>query len=434
VDEETIKMLLSASGMGPAEDVLKIQAMQAQKLRDRAGTPRQYTTPGAALGGGISRAMDAYKGTEGMNQYAQGTADLAAQRQKVLSGLPTDGFSAPQGRALGRALTGTGDTTLAAVGKGYTEDSGAQEKGEMLHQRLVNTLVTTGMKLEQAKALADRAFYAPNYVNTPGDLNHSGVTTQRTPEGGIDITPVGTSKPPGMGGGTAPTTKLDPAALDNAAKIYEETRGQSMGKVSVRDMEAVRQVLNRHAEMFPDSDTRGSQADYKAGAKSLSDLTVSRNRLVAYERLLDQNIGVLEGTFKEIPNSNVMAINHISRAVARQLGNEGIAAFDTARAAVSREAARILYNPNLTGQLTNQAVADLEAVHSGDYSVAQLRSVIKIVRQEAGNRKSTLDSQIEEVKKGVARPTKPDRALPRATGEAPAAKRIKYDAAGNEVP
>jgi hypothetical protein len=148
-----LDQLLAAAGMGDQEQALQAQMLQAQKLRDAARAPRNYTTPGAALGGGLSRLLDIRSAGKLDDQYKAGQAAIGDQRKALLAGLPdfadtpnvadvltTDdpdlidsraaavGSANQRRRVLARAFQATGDKTLAGVGSSLDSEASALEK------------------------------------------------------------------------------------------------------------------------------------------------------------------------------------------------------------------------------------------------------------------------------------------------------------------
>jgi len=433
--EDLISQLAASSNMGDQQRSIEEQKALALQLRGRMLAPPQATTPGAALGGLVSNiingvSMGRYRDND---QQAQGALD--AQRRGVLSQIPQDQVSPAQSRALSRSLGATQDPSLMSVGKGFENEAVAREKDDMLHAKLYNTLINTGIKAESARAIADQTYGKPLYVNTPGDLNHSGVITHPDPAapGGLNVTPIGTSKPPGASGsGGVVFPPLDEAALDQFAHAAVKDPNV-LSRMSKRDPNYVR-LMNRMATLYPDHPYAESWAQYKGDVAAGVDNAKTVARIRPYERMLGKNAQIVLDAMDKIPDSEVMGVNAFTRGLGRQLGSAEIAQFDQALNAFSNEAARILVSgPTLAGMLTDSARRDLQAVHSGNFSKKQLAAVIKITEAEATNR---LDSLVDEgifiTKRTGVRPPGAKPALPKATGVVP--KRIKYDAQGNEVP
>lgn len=177
-----------------------------------------------------------------------------------------------------------------------------------------------------------------------------------------------------------------------------------------------------------------SRANYRADSGSLANLQKISDASKAFEQTALKNASVLEETIKKIPDLGAPWLNAPLRSVNRRLlGSVELAAFDAARQTVVPEFARLLNSPTASGQLTDQARQELERIVSGDYSVKQMLSVLKVLRRDAHNRVQSYEDQVKEIRGRIGA----GGGAGRAQGQAPPqANRIRYklDARGNLVP
>jgi hypothetical protein len=384
------ELLAQASGMGDQEKELQLQLLRAQKLRDQQMPQR--TSPGGAIFSGLARGLNAYRANQMDENAQQRGAGLLQQRQDILRGLPQSPESPEQGRSLARALAATGNAQLGDVGTGFVKEAEAGEKEDMLRQRLVNSLVQTGMKLEQARELADRTFYGPRYVNTPGDAEHSGVVTQVQPDNTLGVTPVGKPKPPGFNGGAglAPLSDKDVALIGEAAAAGNFKPLQSLPRNHPGRAQAFSYVANKYG---PDHPITKNMMQMAATGAALTQVTKTEAALRPYERMLQRNGEIVKQWLDKVPDAGVPMLNALVRSGALAVGSPEMSAFKAAVNAFSVEAARVLHNPNLNGVLAQEAKRSLDEIHNQNFTKAQLLSVIRVVELEAQNRLDELTKE-----------------------------------------
>jgi hypothetical protein len=87
------------------------------------------------------------------------------------------------------------------------------------------------------------------------------------------------------------------------------------------------------------------------------------------------------------------------------LGGQELAAFNAARQVALTEVAKVLTNPNLAGQLTDQARKEVEGLMGPNITLGQAYAVAKILKTDMANRKTAVRGQLDEVRKRIG--TKP---------------------------
>jgi hypothetical protein len=80
------------------------------------------------------------------------------------------------------------------------------------------------------------------------------------------------------------------------------------------------------------------------------------------------------------------------------LGSPDQAAYDAARQVALNEVAKIVSNPNLSGQLSDSARKEIEAFNPNSATLKQSVAVMRILKQDMSNRAAAYDTQIGEIK------------------------------------
>lgn len=191
-------------------------------------------------------------------------------------------------------------------------------------------------------------------------------------------------------------TKLTPAAIEIAAKNY--LASGVMPPLGIGDKSARQQILNRAGELDPTANVAANRAGYGADTGSLKALQKQTDAVSAFEKTAERNGAMLEDALKELPESGVKALNTPLRGLANQFGSEKVAAFNTIRQSVQNEYGRIISNPSLSGTMSDSARKEAEKILSGNLTVGQLRASLKILRQEAANRHSSYQEQLDAVR------------------------------------
>lgn len=213
------------------------------------------------------------------------------------------------------------------------------------------------------------------------------------------------------GVGTGGGGELTPEALDMAANMFAKTgtlppMGMGTAGANIR-----KQILNRAAGLFPELDVAGTKASYGADAGSLKKLQQMSDAVDAFENTAGKNLDQFLGTAQKVVDSGSPLLNQPLRAISEKgLGSQELAAFHAARQVALTEVAKVLTNPTLAGQLTDQARKEVEALMGPNITLGQAYSVAKILKQDMANRKVAVRGQLDEVKKRIG--TKPGETAP----------------------
>lgn len=201
------------------------------------------------------------------------------------------------------------------------------------------------------------------------------------------------------------TTDLTPAGLDAAALNYAKTG--ILPPLGMGDKTTRKKIINRAAEMMPALDVASAKADFGANTDALKALVKQREALGAFESTALKNLDVFIEAAKKIPDTGSPFLNKPLRALTEAgLGGADLTAYNTARRTVIPEFAKILANPGLSGQLSDSARHEIEAVVSGAATLKQTIAAANILKQDTANRRTSYDDQIAGIqarlKKGSA--------------------------------
>jgi hypothetical protein len=80
------------------------------------------------------------------------------------------------------------------------------------------------------------------------------------------------------------------------------------------------------------------------------------------------------------------------------MGSAEVAAFDAARRVAINEIAKVVSNPNLTGQLSDAARREVESFIPEQATLKQINAVADILKTDMQNRHQSLDVQLKEIR------------------------------------
>lgn len=196
---------------------------------------------------------------------------------------------------------------------------------------------------------------------------------------------------------------LTPEALRMTAHQFAMT-GQlppmGMGKAGAATRT---KIINEAAGIYKDLDLPTQVAAFGANKESLKKLQGQRDAVGAFEDTALKNLDQFLATAKRVVDTGSPLINRPLRTLSGQLmGSPEMAAYNTARQTVVPEFAKLLSNPGLSGQLTDSARKEVEGVISGDATLKQVFATANILKNDAANRRSSLDEAISAIQKRIA--------------------------------
>ena len=219
---------------------------------------------------------------------------------------------------------------------------------------------------------------------------------------------------------------LTPEAVDMLAHQASKDRSVLVGLGrGVQGAKDLRAITNRMAELAAAEGGPGMaqrRAEFRADSNSLNKLTSSYDALTAFEQTAVRNGRSLVDLADKIDITGIPVIERWIRSGRQSVaGDPDVSQFNAQMQVYRTEAARILTNPNLTGQLTDSARHEVETFLSGSDSTQQITAVVSLLERDFGNRKITLEKQMDAIRdrmtKGYGAGDKP---------QAPAANDLTY--------
>lgn len=145
---------------------------------------------------------------------------------------------------------------------------------------------------------------------------------------------------------------------------------------------------------------------YKANAGSLAQTQKYADAAQSFLETADKNTQLLEGTLKKIPDTGSPLFNLPLREFEqRAAGDPNLAQFAIYLRSVQNEYARIITNPNLTGQLTDTAREETAGLVRPDATVNQILASVSALSGEGSNRLASVGEQLRRITRRVENPS-----------------------------
>jgi hypothetical protein len=156
-------------------------------------------------------------------------------------------------------------------------------------------------------------------------------------------------------------------------------------------------TINRLAETAADPNT--DKAAFAADNASLRKLVPSYDAVKAFEENTAQQGQVLKTLAKKVDKTGVPVVERWIRAGRRQVeGDEDVSEFNAQLQLYASEAAKILTNPNLSGQLSDTARAEVKAFLPDSATSGQIDRVVDRLTNDFSLREKSLEDQIDKIK------------------------------------
>lgn len=196
---------------------------------------------------------------------------------------------------------------------------------------------------------------------------------------------------------------LSPEAVDQNARVFLKTG--VMPVLGQKDPNNRQRIANRAAELSKDGggDIAANKADYKADSGSLASMQKQRDAIGAFEETAGKNIDIfLDAAGKVVDSGSPLANTPLRAVTGKLLGSPDQAKYDAARQVAINEIAKITSNPTLSGQLSDSARHEVEAFNPSGATLAQTVAVMRLLKQDMGNRVGSLDEQLKTIKGRIA--------------------------------
>jgi hypothetical protein len=195
-------------------------------------------------------------------------------------------------------------------------------------------------------------------------------------------------------------TDLTPEGIDIAADLFWKT-GQ-LPALGMGDKTTRKAIINRAAARHPDADIASNKAELAANSATLTQLEKQRAAIGAFEQTASKNIDIfLETAGKVVDSGSPLANTYLRMATGKLLGSPNQTQYDAARQVVVNEVAKIITNPNLSGQLSDAARKEVEAFNPAGATLKQSVAVMRLLKRDMQNRTDALDDQINAIRKRI---------------------------------
>lgn len=147
----------------------------------------------------------------------------------------------------------------------------------------------------------------------------------------------------------------------------------------------------------------GRAADIKANTVAYTQVTKDLAAIRPYKEMLDKNVDIAKKLGDNIVRTNSALANKSLNWFKQNMGdNPDTAEYLAQMHFVSTEAARVLANPRLVGQLTDSARADMESVVRGDMPLNATVRVLDRIKTDGLNRVSAMEKEAETLRKSIS--------------------------------
>jgi hypothetical protein len=157
--------------------------------------------------------------------------------------------------------------------------------------------------------------------------------------------------------------------------------------------------------------TAASQAEFHADAGALNAVTKDLNTFEPYKKMLDVNADIAITLGRKITQTDARLANHTVNWFRQNASsNPDVAEYLAQMHFVTVEGARVINNPRIVGQLTNESKAEMHDVITGDAPIAVVDRVLNRMKADGSNRFDAMRSQQGEIMakmKGGAATTDP---------------------------
>lgn len=211
----------------------------------------------------------------------------------------------------------------------------------------------------------------------------------------------------GMGANAA--DGLSPEALKMMSEVYRKT-GQlpsfGMGTAAVALKKAVIDFTAKNATENGGElpDLASAQASFKANQGSLGSMQKMYDAVNTFEQTAGANLDRYINLAKKRVDTGFTPLNSLLRGGARMTGDPDQAAADAAQKIALIEIAKVLTNPNLTGQLSDSARNEVAGFDPSNATMEQTLHVAQLIRNDMGARMNYFQSTLGGIKDRIAGP------------------------------
>lgn len=144
----------------------------------------------------------------------------------------------------------------------------------------------------------------------------------------------------------------------------------------------------------------GKKIEYKADSSGLVALTKDLTAIEPFKVMLDTNVGIAKDLAKKVMKTDsTLANKPIAWIQQNVTGNPDVAEYMAQIQIVQTEAARVLNNPRLVGQLTDSARHEMQNIVQGTMPLESTIRVLDRIKKDGDNRVNAMYAQSDAMKK-----------------------------------
>ncbi len=196
--------------------------------------------------------------------------------------------------------------------------------------------------------------------------------------------------------------KLSPEELDYWTEIGKKTPALiatlfPRGKAGSAARDQIAKNMSQGGAAGADK-TISERSNVISEQKSLDKLVPQYDAIKAFEKTAIANGDRLIKLADKIDTTGVPVLEQWIRAGRKATGSPDVDKFNAQMMLYRTEAAKILVNPNLTGQLSDSARHEVEEFLKGNMSAKSIRGVVELLKNDFQSREKILSDQIKEAK------------------------------------
>ena len=147
------------------------------------------------------------------------------------------------------------------------------------------------------------------------------------------------------------------------------------------------------------SNTAGTQASFKANAAALTTVSKDLNTFEPYSKMLNTNADIAINLGRKISQSNSLLANRSLNWMRQNMSsNPDVAEYLAQMRLVQTEAARVINNPRIVGQLTDEARKEIDNVINGNAPIPVVERVLARLKSDGNNRFIAMRAQQQELR------------------------------------
>lgn len=150
------------------------------------------------------------------------------------------------------------------------------------------------------------------------------------------------------------------------------------------------------------ADVGTNRAKRVANQAALTQITKDITAIKPFASMLDQNADILKGLAKKIiKTQSPLANRPLNWLQNNAAGDPDVAEFLSQMKIVQTEAARVIQNPRLVGQLTDESQREMQAIINGEMSLGATERVLDRIINDSQRRVGQMEKQAKTLEAGI---------------------------------